>query len=171
MNILPIVACVSDGAFAAQSVALLQVERMFPVRIFTCFKLLTGQKGLLIEQAQELTLLLDLWCTGHLTDTQLHTLVSDAAQHWSQRLHSYTIIHQSFYYCVISHLLGKHHCCYSSNLVQSPITRHSQLSVSFFPYVSTLHLLPWLPIMLHTCFWLDLLLSCVFKPCPLSSSQ
>lgn len=95
MNILPIVACVSDGAFAPQPVALLQVERMFPVRILSCFQLLTGQKSLLIEQAQELALL-DLWCMSHLTDTQLHTLVSDAAKHTMFHLQSLNTGHRDY---------------------------------------------------------------------------
>lgn len=35
---------------------------------------------------------------------------------------------------------------------------------SFVPHVPTFYLLPWIPIMLHTCFWLSLSFPCVFKP-------
>jgi len=78
---------------------------------FNGFQLLTGKKRLLIEQAQQLTLLLHLCCMSHLTDTQLHILVNDC------RVSTLvTEITHLYYNKSIIVLLGKHHCCYSSNL-------------------------------------------------------
>lgn len=61
---------VSDGSLAAQPVALLQVEGVLPVRVVPGLQLLPRQVGLLIEAAQQLTLLLGPGGLGHLRRTQ-----------------------------------------------------------------------------------------------------